>query len=229
MDLLAVQGTLKSLSNTYCTGLYIIMMALSVLFAYLFPGSTESASSDLLGIWNGQSFVILIISSALFPAICEEIAFRGFFFGTLKNRMKIVPAIIFTGIIFGAFHMNFIKLFVVGLLGAVLAYCVYRSGSILTSMWMHFLNNSMAVIIAWKSGITNTDFDSYASTETEMLENLGTSNVIMIVIAGLLFTAVGFIWFEYIGKARSKKEADSLKGQESDEQYRSGETDDKDC
>lgn len=130
-------------------GTYILMMTLTVLFSALFPESAETAGQDLLDIWENAPIWLVIISSALLPAICEETAFRGVLFGTLQNKCRILVAVLITGAVFGLYHMNLIKFFVVGFLGCVLAYAVYKTGSIAVSMWMHFLNNLFSVLLTF--------------------------------------------------------------------------------
>ena len=134
-------------------GVYILMLYLSWLLSLLFPGSAESADSTLDSIWEGKSLFIVLFTSALIPAICEEFAFRGFLFGTLKNKYKPLTAILWTGAIFGLYHMNLVKALVVGFLGCVLAYAVKKSGSIIVSILMHFLNNGIAIWISFNQDI----------------------------------------------------------------------------
>lgn len=130
-------------------GTYILMMALTVLFSAVFPESAETAGQDLLDIWENAPIWLVILSSALLPAICEETAFRGVLFGTLQNKCRILVAVLITGAVFGLYHMNLIKFFVVGFFGCVLAYAVYKTGSIAVSMWMHFLNNLFSVLLTF--------------------------------------------------------------------------------
>lgn len=130
-------------------GTYIVMMTLTVLLSAVFPESAESAGQELFDIWENAPVWLVVLSSALLPAVCEETAFRGMLFGTLQNKCRIFTAILITGTVFGLYHMNLIKFFVVGFFGCVLAYAVYKTGSIAVSMWMHFLNNLFSVLLAF--------------------------------------------------------------------------------
>lgn len=127
-------------------GTYVIMMLISAGLSQLFPASAESADS-LLTLWENQPLWLIVLSSALLPAVCEELLFRGYLFGSLSNKYRIATAILWTGILFGLYHMNLIKLVVVGLLGVMLAYIVYKADSIWCSILAHFLNNFIAVLI----------------------------------------------------------------------------------
>ena len=78
-------------------GTYLIMVVLSGILAFLFKESAASADSQIIDLFEDHSFLILVIATAAFPAICEELAFRGFLFGTLKNRYQFITAILWPG------------------------------------------------------------------------------------------------------------------------------------
>ncbi|MGN0347777.1 MAG: ABC transporter permease subunit/CPBP intramembrane protease, partial [Lachnospiraceae bacterium] len=132
------------------SGVYLIMMLLTAVLTYIMPKSVEQADAAILQIWQNTPIWLIVLSSAILPAICEEFAFRGFLFGSLSRKYKIGVAICWTGLLFGAYHMNMVKLFVVGILGALLAYMTYKTGSIWIAVFMHFLNNLMAVLLSEK-------------------------------------------------------------------------------
>ncbi|MGN0325083.1 MAG: ABC transporter permease subunit/CPBP intramembrane protease [Lachnospiraceae bacterium] len=172
------------LATTLWAGTYIMMMVLSALLSIVFPGSAESAGQELMDIWENVPVWLLILSSAVLPAICEETAFRGVMFGTLQRKYRIPVAIIVTGALFGLYHMNLIKFFVVGFLGCVLAYAVYQTGSIGVSVWMHFLNNLFAVLL--------TVYEEQMAAAFPVLfeENPGVGSLVMLVIIGIVLFAV---------------------------------------
>lgn len=179
-------------------GVYVLMMILTVLLSALFPGSAASASEDLTSILGNQPIWIILIVAALLPAICEEVAFRGFLFGTLSNRYKIVPAIIWTGLIFGLYHMNLVKLIVVGILGGFLAFAVYRTKSIATSMWMHFINNSFALIAGF--------YGEELADKLPILfkEDLSTVEIILLILFGAACLIISVLWMNAIGRKATK-------------------------
>lgn len=126
-------------------GTYAAILLLSIPLAKIFP---ESASSmEQISQWfQEQSFVSLFFVIAILPAICEELLFRGFLFGTLKNKWNVWIAILVSGIVFGVYHMSIIKAITISFFGFALAYSVYCSGSIFVSMAMHLCNNGLSVI-----------------------------------------------------------------------------------
>lgn len=84
---------------------------------------------------------------SLTPAICEEFLFRGLIFGSLKQRMKPKYAIIFSGILFGIFHIYPGKMLTTALLGMLFAYSAHKTKSLLMPMILHFFNNAYIFIL----------------------------------------------------------------------------------
>jgi membrane protease YdiL (CAAX protease family) len=92
-----------------------------------------------------ELFYVLIVV-ALVPAFCEELLFRGLVQKNFERGLKGWWAIIFPGIIFGAYHFNPFSFLPLVVLGVYLGFLVYRSNSILTSIVAHFANNLFAVV-----------------------------------------------------------------------------------
>jgi len=88
-----------------------------------------------------------IIMVGVIPAIGEELFFRGVL---QKNLIKITNnahlGIIISAFIFSAVHMQFYGFLPRMLLGMVLGYVFFWSGSIWASIAVHFIYNTMAVI-----------------------------------------------------------------------------------
>ncbi|MBP6409336.1 MAG: CPBP family intramembrane metalloprotease [Fusobacteriaceae bacterium] len=84
---------------------------------------------------------------SLTPAICEEFLFRGLILGSLKQKMKPKYAIIFSGILFGIFHIYPGKILTTALLGMLFAYSAHKTKSLLMPMILHFFNNAYIFIL----------------------------------------------------------------------------------
>ena len=125
-------------------GAYLILVLLSALLAAFFPENADNTA--LYDLWGNNPVWLAVVSSALAPAICEEVMFRGFMLGTLENKYSAVKAVILTGILFGAYHMSLNGLIIIGLLGIVQSYIVNRTKSIYLTMITHFINNLLAVL-----------------------------------------------------------------------------------
>lgn len=152
-------------------GTYCVSMLISNGLTVLFPKSVESLNADFSTILEGVPFWCGLLLIAALPAVCEEMFFRGYMFTAFRQKRKIVFAIVVVSILFGAMHMSLIKLLPTAILGATLAYAVYKSGSIFVSMLIHFLNNAFSVVIM------------YYGTEIPVLNDETLSSEIMIVMA----------------------------------------------
>ena len=81
------------------------------------------------------------------PAICEELLFRGLIFGSLKKKMNPKYAIIFSGILFGIFHIYPGKILTTAMLGMFFAFSLQKTKSLVMPMLLHFLNNSYIFLL----------------------------------------------------------------------------------
>jgi len=119
------------------------------LYAWLQQKEVESNQiyESLIGDRTTSSFVVCIVFMALLPALAEEVFFRGFLmnvFNGIFNNMHV--AILITAFLFSAMHLQFMKFIPMFFLATVFGYAAYWTGSILTSIVAHFINNSLAVI-----------------------------------------------------------------------------------
>lgn len=169
-------------------GTYVIMMLVSAGLSQLFPVSAESADS-LLTLWENQPLWLVLLSSALLPAVCEELLFRGYLFGSLSNKYRISTAILWTGILFGLYHMNLIKLVVVGFLGGMLAYIVYKADSIWVSILAHFLNNFIAAIISL--------YPDVIEKKLPFLMQMNNAAAVILTIAGVVSLLGGILLLKW--------------------------------
>lgn len=80
------------------------------------------------------------------PAICEEIMYRGYVQRAFEKSWGIVAAILISGAIFGAYHLQISNFLPLATLGVFLAYLTYISDSLVPAMVAHFVNNGGQVI-----------------------------------------------------------------------------------
>jgi sodium transport system permease protein len=81
----------------------------------------------------------------LLPAVCEELAFRGFILSGLRRRYHARAAILFSSFLFALFHMNVFQFLPAFLLGAVLGLLAVRSGSLLPGILFHLVHNGLMI------------------------------------------------------------------------------------
>ena len=127
---------------------------------------------------GGLLMNLLVI--ALIPAIGEELTFRGVVQQSLVKHCKNAHVgIILSAAIFSFIHFQFYGFLPRMFLGIILGYMFYYSGSLWTSILMHFINNGTAVVVAYleQKGLTDVDAEHFGATEN-----------MWIVVASLLLT-----------------------------------------
>jgi ABC-2 type transport system permease protein/sodium transport system permease protein len=98
---------------------------------------------------------IVLLAIAIAPAIGEEFFFRGYLLGALRGRMPAWGAIVLTGAVFGLFHANVGGLIAVErvlssmLLGLVLGWICWHTGSVIPGMVLHALSNGLMVSLVY--------------------------------------------------------------------------------
>ncbi len=90
---------------------------------------------------NSNMWLNILYVSILGPLV-EEIIFRKILLDKVK-RFGDLPAILFTGIAFGLFHMNLSQFFYATVLGVIFAYITIRTNTVLYSVILHMMVNFM--------------------------------------------------------------------------------------
>ena len=88
----------------------------------------------------------VLLTFAIAPAICEEVAFRGFILSGLGRRGRVLLAVGLSSVAFGVMHMIPEQVFNASLMGLVLGTLAVRSGSILPCVVFHLLTNTLGVL-----------------------------------------------------------------------------------
>lgn len=112
-----------------------------------FPDLPESARVAFAAMADTELPLIAVIAVfALTPALCEEVAFRGFILTGFSRGRRFGSAIVLSSVMFGIIHMVPQQVFNATLLGLVLGLLAVRSGSLLPGVVFHLLFNSLAVL-----------------------------------------------------------------------------------
>lgn len=130
---------------------------------------------------GGLLFNLLVI--ALIPAIGEELTFRGVLQQALTRKMNVHVAVFLSAFIFSFIHFQFYGFLPRMFLGLLLGYLFYYSGSLWTSILMHFVNNGAAVVVAYLDYKGTIDVD---------VDHFGATTNVWLIIASLVVT-VGLI------------------------------------
>lgn len=127
--------------------LHPLSLELMASLQWFFPQLPEGATRLLHAMGDGeQSLPLVLIAFAAAPAVCEELAFRGFVLTGFNRSGRNRVAIGLSALAFGAMHMIPQQVFNASLLGVVLGLIAVRSNSLLPCVVFHFVFNSLAVL-----------------------------------------------------------------------------------
>lgn len=115
---------------------------------YALMGYTPSGDLPL-PLNNVLNMFLSIIFFGLFPAICEELLFRGVIFKGLLSKYKPIVAILIGGTLFMLMHGSLQQTVYQLVLGFVLCGVYYYSKNIIYPMLLHFLNNALVIVLGY--------------------------------------------------------------------------------
>lgn len=155
----------------------------------VFPELPESTRRvmELMKTGDRPTWVLLMVF-AVTPAICEELAFRGFILSGLARGGRLAIAVAISSLMFGIIHMIPQQAFNAALLGLVLGLLAIYSRSLFPAMAFHFCNNALATFYSGEDGTFRTDGvffarhpDGQLSYELPVLILCGIAGIVMIV------------------------------------------------
>ena len=132
----------------------LIVSAITVAAAFvldpismLLPEMSETMKAAMKMLLNGPTWIVLI-SVSVFAPFFEEWLCRGIILRGLLKRVKPGLAIAISAAIFGLIHGNLWQAIPAFLVGLILGYVYYKTGSLKLTMLMHCVNNTLSVIIS---------------------------------------------------------------------------------
>ncbi len=178
-----------------CIGQLLLNLVISSVLARLMPESTDILEQNF-EILMEQPFIVLCLLLVFMPAIGEELLFRGFIFGTLREKMRPLTAMFISAVVFSLFHMSLVKIIPTFLIGFFIVLAAQRSGSIFVGMVIHLLNNLFsAVSMKYPEAMYNIPLMRPLLGAEELTLPLAAA----LLAAGVLGTAVGLM---IIGKRK---------------------------
>ncbi len=131
-------------------------IALSILLAFLLQPvlnfvnalslcfTNNETSEMILNVSEQLPFFAAVLLVAVLPAIVEETLFRGVVYQNYK-KAGIGKAVLLSALIFGLFHGNLNQFTYAFVMGMIMIYLIEASGSIVSSMIVHFITNVIPV------------------------------------------------------------------------------------
>jgi sodium transport system permease protein len=96
-----------------------------------------------------ESLWLVLLLLAALPAVCEELAFRGFIFGGLLRKQGVLRAIIVSSLLFGFTHAILQQSITASLMGLMLGLIAWRTGGVICTIIVHAISNSLTLSMAW--------------------------------------------------------------------------------
>lgn len=142
----------------------------------------ENEMEEMMGLV--MSHPIGIFSAVILAPIAEELLFRGAMQGYLLRKWKNPGwAISFSALLFGVVHGNWEQLFFASMLGLAFGWVYYRTGSLVPSILMHFVNNALSVLSF-----------HYMGGADDAIAYFGLPTATWIAVAGVGITVACFIY-----------------------------------
>ncbi|MCI0379219.1 MAG: ABC transporter permease subunit [Gemmataceae bacterium] len=139
------------------------------------------------GVELQQGFALLpfLLAFALLPAICEEIAFRGYILSGLLRRFRPRTSILFCSFLFALYHMNVFQFLPSFFLGVVLGLLTVRSKSLVPAMFFHFLHNGVLFVSIYQVRAAEHSIPAFLATMWPY------------IVAACLAAAAALLWWLY--------------------------------
>ncbi len=122
-----------------------VMLAEWITYTYPVSEQATAAMKPFSDQISAAPWMSVIFLMALVPAICEELAFRGFIFGGLVRQRGRLRAVIVTALMFGISHGVLQQSIAATMMGLLLGWVALRTGSVLPCILVHFTNNALSV------------------------------------------------------------------------------------
>ena len=123
-------------------------------------------------------FVVVFIAFAVIPGVIEEFIYRGVVYNGLRKSYNPIISIVVSALIFALIHFSVFQFVYQFIMGLILATICYYTGSIMYGMIFHVINNGLVVTL------------NYVAPEMFLVENMSAGNIILIVLAALVASAI---------------------------------------
>jgi membrane protease YdiL (CAAX protease family) len=113
------------------------------------------------------TFMMNILMIAIIPAISEEFMFRGLLQRLFRDWLKNIHwAVILSSVFFAAMHFQFYGFLPRLLMGVLLGYLLYWTGSIWVPVFAHFINNGAAIVFSFleQRGVIGENYGTFGSS-----------------------------------------------------------------
>lgn len=126
----------------------LLQPVLTLINAISMVFSTNTTNTFLFEMSQSVPFLVTLVLVALVPCVFEESVYRGFFFQEYKKADP-WKAVLLSGFLFGLMHGNLNQFCYAAVMGMVFALLIEATGSILSTMLIHFAINGFSVVVIY--------------------------------------------------------------------------------
>lgn len=159
--------------------------------------SVDASYEQTMNAMYSAPLFLQILCLAVLVPISEEYVFRGLFFKRLETGTTFVYAMLYSSVVFGVLHMNFVQMLYGFALGMMLAYVYEKYGSLKAPIAAHMSMNLLSVLA--------TEFGLYSWMMKDKIR-IGVITVACATIASTMFVMIRGIE----EKPQQKKEKEDL-------------------
>ncbi|MGN8937804.1 lysostaphin resistance A-like protein [Bittarella sp. HCP28S3_D9] len=146
------RGPVKGRTLVPCTFILLAIGIVGIASANVLGGLASQlnirfVSSAEPAITSAPAYLLYFLSLSAVPAVVEEVVFRGVVLQPLR-RFGDRFAVVVSAIVFAMAHQSFVKAPNMFFVGLFLGYVAIKSGSILTTVVLHFVNNALSLVLA---------------------------------------------------------------------------------
>ena len=140
----------------------------------------------------GTPFWLTFLAVAIVPAVCEELAFRGFLLSGFARARRAWMAVGLSALAFGVIHIIPQQVFAATLAGLVLGAVAVRGGSLWPCVLFHVLFNGQQVVLAQAAG---GKLGGFGEAWTGLLfDDAGHRPVTLALCAGAAAAMLAWLW-----------------------------------
>lgn len=180
-------GVLVFLLNIAISSFFSLLISL---FGYENLGTSTQVDYSVL------AFIMALITTALLPGFCEEIASRGMLLKGFKN-LGWKKMILISGLLFGLMHLNIEQFFYATIIGWLLAFVCLASGNIIPGMIIHFMNNGLGTYMTYGSH-NGWPLSDLLNTLTNAMATSSYISTMLIIFFVLIIASFLLIWLLYL-------------------------------
>lgn len=146
---------LRPTSLSHClfgVGIGIVAVLVTAVLSQIYHQFTDQSLNaeqiEMFGpvAFDGTAFTAFLLSLVFLAPFCEEVLFRGVFYGWLRYRVSIPKAMLISAFVFAFIHFQFLAMIPLMIIGLLFSVAYEKTGSVYPAIIAHATNNAFAAL-----------------------------------------------------------------------------------